>query len=131
MKPVREYPLEIVHTQLEGPRREHFQIRHKAMRFAGDDKSALIVNDHIRLEGIPAEMHHYEVNSRTPLDWFIDRYRTTKDTHSGTVNDPNGWFDDPRDLISAFCHIVHVSVETMTIVTNLPSLFPKSKDQMN
>lgn len=119
----KEYPLEVVHTQLEELRPEHFRIGHKAMRFSGDDKSALIVNDHIRLEGIPAEAHLYEVNGRTPLGWFIDRYRITKDAHSGIVNDPNDWFRDPRDLIAAIRRIVQVSVATVSIVGSLPESF--------
>ncbi len=119
----KKYPLEIVHTQLEEPRPEHFRIGHKAMKFADQEKSVLIVNDHIRLEDIPAEAHRYEVNGRTPLGWFIDRYRITRDTHSGIVNDPNGWFHDPRDLIAAIRRIVQVSVATVSIVGSLPETF--------
>ena len=59
------------------------------MRFADAAKSELIINDHIRLTSIPAEAHQYEVNGRTPLEWLIDRYRITQDTHSGIINDPN------------------------------------------
>ena len=119
----KEYTLEVVYTQSGEPRPEHFRIGHKAMRYADDEKSALIVNDHIRLEGIPAEAHHYEVNGRTPLGWFIDRYRITTDTRSGIVNDPNGWFNDQRDLIKALRRIVHLSVETVDIVEGLPEPF--------
>ena len=90
------------------------------MRFHDDEKTALRVNEHVSLRGIPAAAHTYQVNGRTPLEWFIDRYRITQDKESGIVNDPNGWFDDPRDLIAAIRRIVHVSVETARIVTGLP-----------
>ena len=63
------------------------------------------------------------MNGRTPLEWFIDRYRIRQDKESGIVNDPNGWFDDPRDLAAAFRRIVHVSVETVRIVNALPPPF--------
>ena len=102
------------------PPPEHFRIGRRAMRFADEERSVLIVNDHIRLAGIPPEAHRYEVNGRTPLEWFIDRYRIVQDRQSGIVNDPNAWFDDPRDLIAAFRRIVHVSVETDRIVRGLP-----------
>ena len=46
-----------------------------------------------------------------------------QDRESGIVNDPNGWFDDPRDLISAIRRVVHVSVETSRIVAALPEPF--------
>lgn len=93
------------------------------MRFADGDKSVLIVNEHIRLAGIPLEAHAYVVNGRTPLEWFIDRYRVTRDRHSGIVNDPNAWFPNPEDLIPAIRRIVHVSVETARIVAGLPDPF--------
>ena len=57
---------------------------------------------------------------RTPLEWFIDRYRIARDKKSGIVNNPNGWFGDPRELIEVVCRIVHVSVESTHIVKALP-----------
>ena len=60
------------------------------------------------------------LTAAAPLGWFIDRYRITTDKHSGIVNDPNGWFDDPRDFIAAIRRIAHVSVETVRIVDGLP-----------
>ena len=118
----REYPLDVIFAREGEPRPEHFRIGRRAMRFADDERSALILNDHIRLAGIPPEAHLYEVNGRTPLEWFIDRYRIVQDKQSGIVNDPNAWFDDPHDLIAAFRRIVYVSVETVRIVRGLPGL---------
>ena len=118
-----EYPLDVGFSSLGAPKPEHHRIGARSMRFADDSRTVLIVNDHIRLTGIPAEAHGYEVNGRTPLDWFIYRYRVVRDRQSGIVNDPNDWFDDPRDLIAAFRRIVHVSVETVRIVVNLPDSF--------
>ena len=86
------------------PQQEHYQIGTRKMRFADEAKTTII-----RLAGIPATAHEYVVNGRTPLEWFIDRYRITQDKESGIVNDPNGWFDDPHDLVTAFRRIVHLS----------------------
>ena len=58
------------------------------MRFEDGDRTVLLVNEHVRLTGIPREAHAYVVNGRTPLEWFIDRYRLTQDKESGIVNDP-------------------------------------------
>ena len=115
-----EYPLEIVFAREGEPRPAHFRIGDRAMRFADDEKTVLAVNEHVSLRGIPDLAHTYQVNGRTPLEWFIDRYRITQDQKSGIVNDPNGWFDDPRDLIAAIRRIVHVSMEIARIVTGLP-----------
>ena len=36
------------------------------------------------------------------------------------MNDPNGWFADPRDIVGAIRRIVYVSVESARIVDGLP-----------
>ena len=124
-----EYPLEVVATGGGPLESHHYRIGSKYMRFAGDgqgDKSpsgVLIVNENVRLKGIPREAHDYVVNGRTPLGWFIDRYRVAQDKRSGIINDPNGWFEEPEDLIAAIRRIVHVSVETVRIVKALPQPF--------
>ena len=101
---------------------EHFLLGKRAMRFADkQERTTLIINEHVCLSGIPQEAHRYVVNGRTPLEWFIDRYKIKQDKNSGIINDPNGWFDNPRDLITAIERIVHVSVESARIVENLPT----------
>ena len=92
----------------------------RTMGLAGESNSVLVVNDHLRLAGIPPEAHRYQVNGRTPLGWFIDRYRVTTDKHSGIRNDPNAWFADADGFIAAVGRIVHLSVETVRIVEGLP-----------
>ena len=101
---------------------EHFLLGTRAMRFADKQtKTTLIINNHVQLTGIPEISHRYVVNGRTPLEWFIDRYKIKQDKASGIVNDPNGWFEHPRDLITAIERIVHVSVESTKIIENLLS----------
>ena len=90
------------------------------MRLVGEGDSVLVVNDRLRLSGIPVDTHRYEVNGRTPLGWFIDRYRMTTDKESGITNDPNAWFADEAAFIAAVRRIVHLSVETARIVDGLP-----------
>ena len=75
----------------------------------------------VQLSGIPEAAHRYVVNGRTPLAWFIDRYKIKQDRESGIVNDPNGWFENPRDLVTAIARIVYVSVESARIVEGLPA----------
>ena len=103
-------------------RPEHFRLGKRAMRFADKEtKTTLTINEHVCLSGIPEEAHRYAVNGRTPLEWFIDRYKIKKDTDSGIINDPNGWFENPRYLTIAIARIVYVSVESTKIIENLPS----------
>lgn len=49
----------------------------------------------------------------------IDRCRIKRDKESGIVNDPNGWFEDPRDLVAAIERFVYVSVESTRIIEGL------------
>ena len=101
---------------------EHFRLGTRAMRFANkQERTTLIINEHACVSGIPEAAHRYVVNGRTPLEWFIDRYKIKQDKNSGIINDPNGWFDKPRDLITAIERIVYVSVESTKIIENLPS----------
>lgn len=73
------------------------------------------------MSGNPAAAHQFQVNGRTPLERFIDRYRITCVRGERHVNDPNGWFYAARDLIAAIRRIVHVSVKTVRIVEHLPA----------
>ena len=124
-----EYPLEVELMQPGEPEPRHFQIGRRTMGFKDDARSILEVNEHIRITGIPTAAHEYQVNGRTPLEWFINRYRITQDKESGIVNDPNGWFEQPEDLITAIRRIVHVSVETSRIVRSLPAALAEGHGQ--
>ena len=116
-----EYYLQTEIMQSRMLREELYRITERKMRFADENKTSLIVNDYVKLTGIPREAYKYQINGRTPIEWFIDRYRITRDSHSGIVNDPNDWFEKPEDLISAFKRIVYLSLETVRIVEALPN----------
>ncbi len=120
-----EYPLEVeISIGAPGDHQQRYRIGKKKMKWADKERTALAVNSHVKICGIPSEAHRYEVNGRTPLEWFVDRYHVKKDRRSGIVNDPNGWFTEARDLIAAFRRIVHLSVETVRIVERLPDPLP-------
>ena len=102
---------------------EHLLLEKKPMKFKDKNKKdVLIINEHVQLEGIPKEAHGYVVNGRTPLEWFMNRYKVTlPEKNNGILNDANGWFENPRDLITAIERIVYVSVESTKIIESLPS----------
>ena len=102
---------------------EDFLLGTRAMRFADKNtKDTLIINEHVQLSGIPEEAHGYVVNGRTPLKWFINRYKITPpEKNNGILNDANAWFENPRDLITAIERIVYVSVESARIIEKLPA----------
>ncbi|MDE0323505.1 MAG: DEAD/DEAH box helicase family protein [Candidatus Poribacteria bacterium] len=108
-------------TDLEDADPNLFLLTEKAMKFIDAEKRTLAINDNVRITGIPEDSWGYVVNGRTPIEWFIDRYYIKTDKDSGIVNDPNGWFADPRDLVTAIKRIVYVSVESARIIDNLPA----------
>ena len=110
---------------------DHFKLGTRAMRFADEERTTLIVNDHVRLTGIPVEAHEYVVNGRTPLEWLMVYYKIATDKRSGIVNDANGWFDAPRDLVTAIGRVVHVSAHTARIVRSLPSAFENGQHALD
>ena len=92
---------------------------------AAKDKTKLVYNDFITIEGIPLEAQEYVVNKRSALDWIVERACVKVDKDSGIVNDFNDFAaekGDPRYPLSLFLKVLTVSLETMKIVKGLPKL---------
>lgn len=92
---------------------------------AGKDKTKLVYNDFITVEGIPLEAQDYVVNKRSALDWIVERACVSVDKKSDIVNDFNDYAkekNDPRYPLSLFLRVITVSLETMRIVRSLPKL---------
>ncbi|HVA66887.1 MAG TPA: type ISP restriction/modification enzyme [Elusimicrobiota bacterium] len=119
---VEPYPLKESDDALRLEPKRHYRV--EKMRFAkqgkDEDKTAIIYNSHLTLEGIPLEACEYVVNGKPALEWIMERYQVTTDKDSGIVNDPNDWSDDPRYILDLVKRIVRVSLETMKIVKSLP-----------
>ena len=124
---VAPYPLEerVALGAPDGPERYRVEKIRWAGRARDPDRSTLVYNDWITLEGIPEAAHDYVVGPRSALDWLIDRYQVKTHKDSGIVNDVNDWgleHGDPRYIVDLVKRITTVSLETMTIVRGLPEL---------
>ena len=89
------------------------------------NKSGIVYNANITLNGIPDQVHHYLLGSRSALDWIIERYQIRTDGKSGITNDPNDWAEEhnqPRYIIDLIKRIVTISVRTVEIIQGLPDL---------
>lgn len=89
------------------------------------DKSRIEYNSGVTLEGIPAKAHEYVLGTRSAIDWLVERYRVSRHSGSGIVNDPNDWateHGDPRYIINLIKRVTTVSVQTVDIVSRLPEL---------
>ena len=85
------------------------------------DKTQLIYNDFLTLDGIPAEAFDYRLGNRSALEWVIDQYRVKVDKRSGIVNDPNREAE-PRYIVDLIARVIYVSLQTVEIVEGLSSL---------
>ena len=110
------YPLE--------ERRQTAEYKVVQMKFPSKaDKSRLIYNGNLTLDGIPAETYRYIVNGRSALEWIMERYRITTHKDSGIVNDPNDWcteIGNERYIVDLVKRIVTLSVESVKIIEGLP-----------
>ena len=85
------------------------------------DKTQLVYNDFLTLDGIPAKAFDYRLGNRSALEWVIDQYCVKTDKRSGIVNDPNRG-DDPQYIVRLIGQVIAVSLETVGIVEGLPEL---------
>jgi predicted helicase len=110
-----EYPLKLV----ENPNKRLDWCVEK-MKLS-KDKTQIIYNDFLTLDGIPSEAFEYRLGNRSALDWVIDQYRVKTDKRSGIKNDPNR-LDDPQYIVRLIKQVITVSLSTVTIVKALPDL---------
>ena len=85
------------------------------------DKTQLIYNDFLTLDGIPLEVYEYRLGTRSALEWVVDQYRVKTDRRSGIANDPNRE-SEPRYIVDLIGRVITVSLRTVEIVGGLPSL---------
>ena len=111
---VPEYPLRFIENR-EVP----IDWRVEKMKLS-KDKTQLVYNDFLTLEGIPAKAFDYRLGNRSALEWVIDQYRVKTDKRSGIVNDPNR-ADDPRYIVKLIGKVIAVSLETVDIVEDIGS----------
>ncbi|MCG9131304.1 DNA helicase, partial [Candidatus Poribacteria bacterium] len=85
------------------------------------DKTQIVYNKFLTLDGIPPKAFDYRLGNRSALEWIIDQYRIKTDKRSGIVNDPNR-ADDPQYIVKLIGKVITVSLETVDIISNLPTL---------
>lgn len=84
------------------------------------DKTSLVYNDFLTLDGIPPKAFDYRLGTRSALEWIVNQYRVKTDKRSGIVNDPSR-ADDPQYIVSLIGKVITVSLETVDIIERLPA----------
>lgn len=85
------------------------------------DKTSLVYNDFLTIDGIPPKASEYRLGTRSALEWIVNQYCVKTDKRSGIVNDPNRE-DDPQYIVRLIGQVITVSLETVDIVAGLPEL---------
>ena len=111
-----QYPLTFVEDATK-----QLDFRVERMKFS-KDKTRLLYNDFLTLEGIPSEVFAYRLGPYSALEWVVNQYRVKSERRSGIVNDPND-AADPRAIVQLIGSVISVSLETVGIVEALPQLF--------
>ena len=119
-----EYRLEFIETP-DMP----LDWRVEKMRFS-KDKTQIVYNDFLTLDGIPPKALAYRLGNRSALEWIIDQYRVKEDKRSGIINNDPNREDDPQYIVKLIGKVITVSLETMEIVEGLPKLGIPEKESV-
>ena len=111
-----EYPLRFIETP-DTPLNWRVEQKMKLLK----EKTQLVYNKFLTLDGIPAKALEYKLGNRSALEWVIDQYCVKTDKRSGIVNDPNR-ADDPQYIVKLIRKVLTVSLETVELVEGLPML---------
>ena len=98
-----------------------YEWRVEKMKFVNDAQTVLRYNDFLSLEGIPERAHDYRLGNRSALEWLVNQYKVRTYHRYDITHDPN----DPSDkwyIVDLMKRVTTVSVETVDIVEDLPSL---------
>ena len=86
------------------------------------ERKEVIINERIRLSGIPSSAYDYKVGGKTLPDWVISNCQKTTDKNSGIVSDAADFSEDPEYFLDLFAKAVRVGIESTKIVAGLPEL---------
>ena len=110
-----QYPLTFVEDATK-----QLDFRVKRMKLS-KDKTRLLYNEFLTLEGIPPGVFSYRLGQYSALEWIVNQYRVKRDPRSEIVNDPND-AANPRYIVALIGSVITVSLETVRIIEALPEL---------
>ena len=104
---------------------KHPKVADSTMGTKVEDRSRIVYNDWITIEGVPERSYRYELGSRSAIEWIMESWRVRTDQVSGITNDPNDWaveHDQPTYILDLVGRVITVSMRTLDIVDRLPHL---------
>ncbi|HRF94292.1 MAG TPA: hypothetical protein PLZ51_03815, partial [Aggregatilineales bacterium] len=70
----------------------------------------VLVNESLRLAGVPLRALAYKLGSRSALEWVIEQYQVKGD------KDPNLYSEDEGYIVGLVGRVVAVSLETLRLI---------------
>ncbi len=128
---VKEWPISFEKGGWEPPSdvqpEAWYRVGIRPMRHPGKarekDRSRILYNDHIIVQGVPLEAYDYMVNGKPAIAWVMEKQRVKTDKASQIVNDANrfalGTMQDPAYPLRLLAKVITVSMETIKIVETL------------
>jgi len=87
----------------------------------------IIYNDYISLSGVPIDAYKYKINSKSPLEWVVDKQSYISDEKTGIINDPNVFanqtMSNPAYVLELLQRVITVSLDTQKLIKSLPNLY--------
>ncbi len=122
-----KYPLNIkgVQDDFSGINPKDYYVT--KMKFGTNkDRTKIIYNHKITIEGIPERAYEYVVNGKSPIEWAMDRQGVKTDKASGIINDANDYavetMNNPAYPLELIQRLTTISLKTLDIIDNLPKL---------
>ncbi|NHB13962.1 hypothetical protein D2C76_01015 [Helicobacter pylori] len=75
-------------------------------------------NHHITITQIPKKAFDYVVNSKSAIDWVIERYSITKDKDSLIENNPNHYAGG-KYVFELLCRVITLSVKSVDLIEKI------------
>ena len=73
--------------------KNYFKI--EKMKFAGKrpnlNKSTIIYNEEIKIDGIPLEAYKFVINRKSAIEWVMESLQISKDPNSEIINNANNF----------------------------------------
>lgn len=95
-----------------------FKIKNMKFTYKGRMDS-ITYNNKITISNIPLDAYEYKISGKSAIEWIMDRYKVSKHTKSGIINNPNDWCEEhnnPRYILDLLLSIINVSVKTVRLI---------------
>ncbi|TFH01790.1 MAG: hypothetical protein E4H13_03915 [Calditrichales bacterium] len=110
-----EYPLKLTYSSTGHPDwifdKMGLEENHRRIR----------INEELSVSKIPAKAYTYLLGNRPALEWVVDQYRVREGQVTKSTDDPNQ-SADPTFITRLIGQVVTVSLETIKIINDLPTL---------